>query len=161
MKAAKSRHGACEPHHQIAAGGLEHADDGEILRGVIGQVADRADIGGMRAGGDEQQRIAVRLRRLDGHRPDDAVGPWAVVDHDRLSGPLFELFADHPRGDVAGAERHDDLDWTRRISIGPGDGGRERTGRESKRSTAVQRVIDCQPPPASGVPAVAVLVFLA
>ena len=128
------------PHHQVAAAGAKHADHGEVPRGIVGQVAHEAGIGGMGAGGDQQHRVAVGLGDLHRHGADDAVGAGAVVDHDRLFGFLLDLLADQARGDVARparSERHDDLDRPGRILGGADDGGHQRRSNKRENRTAV------------------------
>src|SRR5256885_1763525 len=127
-------------NHQVAPAGAKYTDDGEILRRIIGQIAHKADIGRMRAGRDQQHRVAVRLGGLHRHRADDAVGAGAVVDDDRLPGFLLDLLADQARRDVARPsrpKRHDDLDRPGRILGRVDKGRRQRRAYKRENRTAV------------------------
>ncbi|MCY1213937.1 hypothetical protein D9M72_257400 [compost metagenome] len=112
-------------HHQQVGGDRHLADRGEVGLGVVRQAGVDIRPDRMRAGGGDQQRIAIG-RSLGGHvRADRAAGAGAVVDHDLLAHAGAHLLRDGACQQVsraAGREGHDQAD--RLAGVGVGQCGR-------------------------------------
>ena len=75
-------------------------------------------VGEVRA--DEQQRVAVRLRRRHRFGPDGGAAARAVLDDDVLAEPALQMLHDHARQRIdrpSRHERHDHLDGLCRIGL--------------------------------------------
>ncbi len=122
-------------HHQQQRRHREQRHGGEILPGVVRQLAgEQAGIDHERAV-DHADGVAVRRRRRDRLRADLARAAAAIVDHERLPERAFEMRLHQPRQDVGRAARrirHDHAHRALRIIL------RRRDARECRERKACQ-----------------------
>ncbi|MNT19765.1 hypothetical protein D3C72_1550370 [compost metagenome] len=139
-------------HHQDV-GQVADTDDGrEAGFRVVALLLVQADIDGQRAGGAEQDGVAVGLGVGDVFGADVAAGAAAVLDDDVLLERLSEFFGQAARQGVGGAARrkgHDQRDGPRRrVGLrgqcgrgrGDGGGGRQQPGGEGSGHGCLQWV---------------------
>ena len=99
--------------HRHRGGCAELPQVFKVFQGVIGHFFVKAQVGGQRGVGGQQQGVAICGRVLDRLGAQDAVGTSPVLDHHALFELRFQVLAKGACGDVARttwSEGHHDLD---------------------------------------------------
>ncbi|MNV61596.1 hypothetical protein D3C71_1541090 [compost metagenome] len=121
--------------HQHVRHRGQQRDGREVLDRVVRNARIQRRVDAMRAGGGQQQRVAVRRGRGHLLGGDGAVGAALVLDDDALAQRLARFRRDRARQDVRRAARrvrHDQRDGFGRIGL-------RLRGRQHRRETGGQR----------------------
>src|SRR5947207_484519 len=106
-------------HDQDVAGAADHGDGGEVLDGVVRQLA-HGGVGAVRADVAHHQRVAVRGSARDRLRGDGAAAARGIFDDDGLVHRAAELVRDRAADQIQAAARlrgNDDLHRLERIGL--------------------------------------------